>query len=148
MSGDSLWLMTVRGSSQITSVFGGAGAVSSGSASQPSSNPSRTSLEKRCAIRVAAPRPLIASTGTWMVDMHCIFIQFSRSRTWCRVVLSGIPWILVYFRLRNIVIDRLTEWQAASAHESLVFIFVGVAITLPAIVIYTIFMHASSGVAP
>ena len=40
-----------------------------------------------------------------------------------------------------IVIDRLTVWQAASATKSLIFIFVGVAVTLPAIIAYTVFMY-------
>ena len=48
---------------------------------------------------------------------------------------------LAYSIYPFIVIDRLTVWQAASAHESLVVIFAGVAVTLPAIVIYTIFMY-------
>jgi cytochrome d ubiquinol oxidase subunit II len=48
---------------------------------------------------------------------------------------------LAYSIYPYIVIDKLTVWQAASAHDSLVFIFVGVAITLPAIIVYTIFMY-------
>ncbi|HEY0887236.1 MAG TPA: cytochrome d ubiquinol oxidase subunit II, partial [Ramlibacter sp.] len=40
-----------------------------------------------------------------------------------------------------IVIDRLTVWQAASATKSLIFIFVGVAITVPAIIVYTVYMY-------
>ncbi len=48
---------------------------------------------------------------------------------------------LAYSMYPYIVIDRLTVWQAASATKSLKFIFVGVAITLPAIIIYTIFMY-------
>jgi cytochrome d ubiquinol oxidase subunit II len=48
---------------------------------------------------------------------------------------------LAYSLYPYIVIDRLTVWQAASATESLIFIFVGVAITLPAIIVYTIFMY-------
>lgn len=48
---------------------------------------------------------------------------------------------LAYSLYPFIVIDRMTVWQAASAHESLVVIFIGVAITLPAIVVYTIFMY-------
>jgi cytochrome d ubiquinol oxidase subunit II len=48
---------------------------------------------------------------------------------------------LAYSIYPYIVIDRLTVWQAASAHESLVVIFVGVAVTLPAIIVYTIFMY-------
>ena len=48
---------------------------------------------------------------------------------------------LAYSIYPFIVIDKLTVWQAAAAHESLVFIFVGVAITLPAIIVYTVFMY-------
>ena len=48
---------------------------------------------------------------------------------------------LAYSIYPYIVIDKMTVWQAASAHKSLVFIFVGVAITLPAIIVYTIFMY-------
>jgi cytochrome d ubiquinol oxidase subunit II len=73
-----------------------------------------------------------------------------------KVVAAGYGWIvfastvlifvlaflgLAYSIYPYIVIDRLTVWQAAAAHESLVFIFVGVAITLPAIIIYTVFMY-------
>jgi cytochrome d ubiquinol oxidase subunit II len=48
---------------------------------------------------------------------------------------------LAYSIYPYIVIDRLTVWQAASAHASLVVIFAGVAVTLPAIVVYTVFMY-------
>ncbi|MEJ6023728.1 cytochrome d ubiquinol oxidase subunit II [Ramlibacter sp. PS4R-6] len=48
---------------------------------------------------------------------------------------------LAYSLYPYIVIDRLTAWEAAAAPKSLLFIFVGVAITLPAIVIYTVFMY-------
>jgi cytochrome d ubiquinol oxidase subunit II len=48
---------------------------------------------------------------------------------------------LAYSLYPYIVIDRMTVWQAASATKSLIFIFVGVAITLPAIIVYTIFMY-------
>jgi cytochrome d ubiquinol oxidase subunit II len=73
-----------------------------------------------------------------------------------KVVQAGYGWIvfastvlifvlaflgLAYSIYPYIVIDRLTVWQAASAHESLVVIFVGVAVTLPAIIVYTIFMY-------
>jgi cytochrome d ubiquinol oxidase subunit II len=73
-----------------------------------------------------------------------------------RVVEAGYGWVvfastvlifvlaflgLAYSIYPYIVIDRLTVWQAASAHESLVVIFVGVAITLPAIIVYTVFMY-------
>lgn len=73
-----------------------------------------------------------------------------------RVVEAGYGWVvfastvlifvlaflgLAYSIYPFIVIDRLTVWQAASAHESLVVIFIGVAITLPAIIVYTVFMY-------
>jgi cytochrome d ubiquinol oxidase subunit II len=73
-----------------------------------------------------------------------------------RVLAAGYGWIvfastvlifllaffgLAYSLYPYIVIDRLTIWQAASATKSLVFIFVGVAITLPAIIVYTVFMY-------
>lgn len=73
-----------------------------------------------------------------------------------RVVEAGYGWIvfastvlifimafigLAYSIYPYIVIDKLTVWQAASAHESLVVIFAGVAVTLPAIIIYTVFMY-------
>ena len=73
-----------------------------------------------------------------------------------RLVQAGYGWIvfaatvlvfvmaflgLAYSLFPYIVIDRMTVWQAASAHDSLVVIFIGVAITLPAIVVYTIYMY-------
>ena len=48
---------------------------------------------------------------------------------------------LAYSLYPFIVIDRLTIWQAAADEKSLAFIFVGVAITVPAIVAYTVFMY-------
>ncbi len=48
---------------------------------------------------------------------------------------------LAYSIYPYIVINQMTVWQAAAAHNSLVVIFVGVAITLPVIIIYTIFMY-------
>lgn len=73
-----------------------------------------------------------------------------------RVVAAGYGWVvfvatvvifvlafcgLAYSIYPYIVIDRLTVWQAASATESLVVIGIGVAITLPVIIIYTVFMY-------
>ncbi|TFY96424.1 cytochrome d ubiquinol oxidase subunit II [Ramlibacter rhizophilus] len=73
-----------------------------------------------------------------------------------RVVAAGYGWVvfastvlifvlafvgLAYSLYPYIVLDRMTVWEAASAHESLVIIFVGVAITLPAIIAYSAFMY-------
>lgn len=48
---------------------------------------------------------------------------------------------LAYSLYPYVVMDRLTIWQAASATESLAIILVGCAITVPAIVGYTIFAY-------
>ncbi len=48
---------------------------------------------------------------------------------------------LAYSLFPYVVMDRLTIWQAASATESLAVILVGCAITVPAIVGYTIFSY-------
>lgn len=48
---------------------------------------------------------------------------------------------LAYSLFPYIVIDQLTIWEAAAATESLQLIFYGVAITLPAIIGYTIFIY-------
>jgi cytochrome bd ubiquinol oxidase subunit II len=86
------------------------------------------------------------------VAFYAIFHVTSRPN----VVAAGYGWVvfastvlifvlsflgLAYSLYPYIVIDRLTAWQAASATDSLIFIFVGVAITLPAIIAYTIFMY-------
>jgi cytochrome bd ubiquinol oxidase subunit II len=61
---------------------------------------------------------------------------------WCRSLIFLLAFVgLAYSLYPYIVIDRLTVWQAAAAPKSLMFIFVGVAITLPAIIGYTIFMY-------
>jgi cytochrome d ubiquinol oxidase subunit II len=48
---------------------------------------------------------------------------------------------LAYSLYPDVVIGRLTLWQAASATESLAFIAVGCAITVPAIAAYTLFSY-------
>jgi cytochrome d ubiquinol oxidase subunit II len=54
-------------------------------------------------------------------------------------VLGGIG--LAYSLYPFVVMDRLTLWQAASATESLAVIAIGCAITVPAIIGYTIFAY-------
>lgn len=65
---------------------------------------------------------------------------------WVVFVATVLIFVLAFFGLAYsiypfIVIDRITVWQAASAPESLAVIAVGVAITLPVIIIYTIYMY-------
>jgi cytochrome bd-type quinol oxidase subunit 2 len=48
---------------------------------------------------------------------------------------------LAYRIFPDIVIGRMTVWEAAISTASLNVIFVGVAITLPVIIAYTVFMY-------
>ena len=48
---------------------------------------------------------------------------------------------LAYSLFPYLVLDRITIWDAAAATESLSFILWGVAITLPAILAYTVFAY-------
>lgn len=93
------------------------------------------------------PIPL-ASAAAFFAAWHVL----SRPRVlqagygWVVFVATVLIFVLAFFGLAYslypyIVIDRLTVWQAASATKSLIFILVGVAITLPAIIGYTIFMY-------
>jgi cytochrome bd ubiquinol oxidase subunit II len=75
-------------------------------------------------------KPALVHTGYgWIVFASTVLI----------FVLSFLG--LAYSLYPYIIIDRLTIWDAAADTKSLWFIFVGVAITLPAIVGYTIFMY-------
>lgn len=48
---------------------------------------------------------------------------------------------LAYSIFPDIIIGKLTIWEAASATESLMFVLYGVVVTLPAIFIYTFFVY-------
>ena len=48
---------------------------------------------------------------------------------------------LAYSLYPYVVLDRLTVWEAAAAHNSLRFVFVGMAIVLPFTLIYTVFVY-------
>ena len=48
---------------------------------------------------------------------------------------------LAYSMFPYLVVDRLTIWQSASSSEALVVILIGVAITLPAILVYTVYSY-------
>ena len=73
-----------------------------------------------------------------------------------RIVEAGYGWIvfaatvlifllaflgLAYSIYPYVVLDQLTIWDAASSTEALAVILIGVAITLPVIIIYTVFMY-------
>ncbi len=48
---------------------------------------------------------------------------------------------LAYSIFPDIIIGQLTIWEAAAHTDSLRFVFYGVAITLPCILMYTIFIY-------
>lgn len=48
---------------------------------------------------------------------------------------------LAYSLFPDVVVGQMTVWEAAAATESLWFTFIGVALTLPVIVAYTLFMY-------
>ena len=52
---------------------------------------------------------------------------------------------LAYSTFPFLVVDRIDIWQAASAPESLMIIFVGAAVVLPVIVAYTVFAYRIFG---
>ncbi len=48
---------------------------------------------------------------------------------------------LGYSLFPNVIVDRMTIWEAAAAVESLEFTLVGVVLTLPVIIVYTVFVY-------
>jgi cytochrome d ubiquinol oxidase subunit II len=94
-----------------------------------------------------APIPLAAATLFFACDR--VLARLHRERgygSWkpfvCAIGLFVLAFIgLAYSLFPYLVVDRLDIWQAASATESLMFIFVGAAITVPAILAYTAYSY-------
>jgi cytochrome d ubiquinol oxidase subunit II len=82
------------------------------------------------AVQWVVTRPnLIAAGYGWLVFVNTVLI----------FVLAFFG--LAYSIFPDIVIGRLTVWDAAAATSSLTIIFIGVAITLPVIIVYTIYLY-------
>jgi cytochrome d ubiquinol oxidase subunit II len=82
------------------------------------------------AVRWVVTRPNVVDAGYgWLVFVNTVLI----------FVLAFFG--LAYSIFPDIVIGRLDVWEAAAATGSLTVIFIGVAITLPVIVAYTIYMY-------
>jgi cytochrome bd ubiquinol oxidase subunit II len=82
------------------------------------------------AVQWVVTRPnLIAAGYGWLVFVNTVLI----------FVLAFFG--LAYSIFPDIVIGRLTLWDAAAATSSLTIIFIGVAITLPMIIAYTIYLY-------
>ena len=88
-----------------------------------------------CAVALATlwhvfNRPRIVAAGYgWLIFAAMVLI--------CVMATIG----LAYSMYPYIVMDRLTVWQAASSPDALKIILFGVAITLPAILGYTVFVY-------
>ncbi len=68
--------------------------------------------------------------------------RFSALPFWATVVVFAMAGIgLAYSLFPYVVVDRLTVWQAAASRESLQVILFGTALTLPAIIGYTVFAY-------
>ena len=94
-----------------------------------------------------SPLPLltIAALVGILVSLHRLRMGRSR-REYLPFVLS--VWVFVvafaglaYSLFPNLVVDRMTIWQAAAAESSLRFVFVGTCVVLPMIVAYTLFSY-------
>lgn len=89
-----------------------------------------TCLAAFLGVRLVVNRPAIVQAGYGWVVFAATVLLFV-------MAFFGLAYSLYPY----IVIDRMTVWQAAIGTESLTVIFVGVAVTLPAIIGYTVFMY-------
>ncbi len=94
-----------------------------------------------------APVPLLCA-GAFLMIRHVLRTPgaaASKRGWWVYGAMASIIVLafmgLAYSIFPYLVIGEMTVWQAASATESLVVIGIGVAITLPVIIVYTIFMY-------
>lgn len=77
-----------------------------------------------------------------VLNSRLVTDRFSALPFWATVVVFVMAGIgLAYSLFPYVVMDRLTIWQAAAAHESLLVILFGTLLTLPAIVGYTVFAY-------
>lgn len=94
-----------------------------------------------------APIPLLA--GVLFIACDRVLARLDRHRgygSWkpfaCAIGLFVLAFAgLAYSLFPYLVVDRLDIWQAASAPASLMFILVGVVITVPAILVYTAYSY-------
>lgn len=98
-------------------------------------------------IFLLAPIPMITAAVFAVVEVMLRRLPAEGDK-WCWAPFAGtvVVYILSFHGLAYsffpyIVPDRLTIWEAASAPESLIFILVGTAIVLPAILTYTVFAY-------
>ncbi len=92
------------------------------------------------------PIPLITVGALLLLRASLNWKRVLGTLCWVPFALLSLVFLLGFFGLAyslypDVVIDRLTIWQAAAAPESLLIIFVGTAITVPAIAGYTVFAY-------
>lgn len=93
-----------------------------------------------------APIPIATAAALLALARSLYSPRVKTTLCWLPFALTVFVLLMGFFGLAfslypYVVMDRMTLWQAAAAHESLVFIFVGVCITVPAIAAYTVFAY-------
>jgi len=94
-----------------------------------------------------SPLPLLTAGAFAGILISVRQLQREHSRhEWLPFVLS--VWVVVfafaglaYSLFPDLVVERMTLWQAAAARESLMFVFVGTCVVLPMIIAYTVFAY-------
>jgi cytochrome d ubiquinol oxidase subunit II len=94
-----------------------------------------------------APLPLLTAAAFGGIWKSVSLLQRGQTRReWLPFVLA--VWVFVfafaglaYSLFPYLVIDRMTIWSAAAATASLQFVFVGVCIVLPFVIVYTLFAY-------
>lgn len=97
------------------------------------------------------PIPLATAVLLWVIarSLARLPVRLSRGNEYgawvpfgCTVGLYVLAFYgLAYSMFPYLVVDRIDVWQAASATESLMIVFVGAAVVLPVIVGYTVFAY-------
>ncbi|NKB36050.1 MAG: cytochrome BD ubiquinol oxidase subunit II [Gammaproteobacteria bacterium] len=94
-----------------------------------------------------APIPLATAAAFIVVYWVLSNVQFAKSG-YAWLAMAGTVLIcamatlgLAYSLYPYVVLDRLTVWDAAASTKSLTFVFYGVALAVPAILIYTVFVY-------
>jgi cytochrome bd ubiquinol oxidase subunit II len=97
-----------------------------------------------------APIPIATGVALFAIARVLYSSRVKESLAWLPYALTVFVFVMGFFGLAfslypYVVMDQLTLWQAAAAHNSLVFIFVGVVITVPGIAAYTVFAYRVFG---
>ena len=102
-------------------------------------------------VRAPAPIPIATAVLFFVVDrslrrLPTRLAEANEYGAWIPFACSVGMFVLAFYGLAYsifpyLVVDKIDIWQAASAHESLRFMLVGIVIVLPAILGYTIYVY-------